>query len=92
MTSHPLRKCFTCLCILAEEKKLAVKSILFGLCFFHSLLLGRKKFGIGIGLGAGVLGLMNALLLCPNLAGLGSFVDCSANFAVVLEQECAMCI
>ncbi|GAB4813657.1 hypothetical protein N2152v2_000703 [Parachlorella kessleri] len=37
----------------SEEKKLAVKSILFGLCFFHSLLLGRKKFGIGIGLGAG---------------------------------------
>ena len=35
------------------EKQTAFKSILFGLCFYHSLLLGRKKFGVGIGTGAG---------------------------------------
>ena len=34
-------------------KQTAFKSILFGLCFYHSLLLGRKKFGVGIGLGSG---------------------------------------
>ena len=33
-------------------KKNAYKGILFGLCFYHSLLLGRKKFGTGIGTGA----------------------------------------
>jgi dynein heavy chain len=32
-------------------KRNAYKSILFGLCFYHSLLLGRKKFGTGIGTG-----------------------------------------
>lgn len=32
-------------------KQTAYKSILFGLCFYHSLLLGRKKFGTGIGTG-----------------------------------------
>lgn len=32
-------------------KRTAYKSILFGLCFYHSLLLGRKKFGTGIGTG-----------------------------------------
>ena len=34
-------------------KQTAFKSVLFGLCFYHSLLLGRKKFGTGIGSGAG---------------------------------------
>lgn len=34
-----------------EAKRTAYKSILFGLCFYHSLLLGRKKFGVGIGTG-----------------------------------------
>ena len=33
-------------------KRTAYKSILFGLCFYHSLLLGRKKFGTGIALWA----------------------------------------
>ncbi len=33
-------------------KRSAFKSIMFGLCFYHSLLLGRKKFGTGIGIGA----------------------------------------
>ncbi|KAK9817742.1 hypothetical protein WJX72_001478 [[Myrmecia] bisecta] len=36
-----------------DAKRVAFKSILFGLCFYHSLLLGRKKFGTGIGTGAG---------------------------------------
>lgn len=36
-----------------DEKKAAFRSILFGLCFYHSLLLGRKKFGVGIGTGSG---------------------------------------
>lgn len=35
------------------EKQDAYKSILFGLCFYHGVLLGRKKFGIGIGVGSG---------------------------------------
>jgi dynein heavy chain len=34
-------------------KQTAFKAILFGLCFYHSLLLGRKKFGTGIGTGSG---------------------------------------
>jgi dynein heavy chain len=34
-----------------NAKRTAYKSILFGLCFYHSLLLGRKKFGTGIGTG-----------------------------------------
>ena len=34
-------------------KRVAFRSILFGLCFYHSLLLGRKKFGVGIGTGSG---------------------------------------
>ena len=32
-----------------EEKRRAVRGIIFGLCFFHSVLLGRKKFGTGEG-------------------------------------------
>lgn len=36
-----------------EKKRSCFRSILFGLCFYHSLLLGRKKFGVGIGVGAG---------------------------------------
>lgn len=35
------------------DRQTGFKSILFGLCFYHSLLLGRKKFGVGIGLGSG---------------------------------------
>lgn len=43
-----------CLCRPSTPaKQTAFKSILFGLCFYHSLLLGRKKFGTGIGSGAG---------------------------------------
>jgi hypothetical protein len=37
----------------SELKRNAYRSILFGLCFYHSLLLGRKKFGVGIGTGEG---------------------------------------
>ncbi len=36
-----------------EVKRTVFRSILFGLCFYHSLLLGRKKFGVGIGTGSG---------------------------------------
>ena len=36
-----------------DKKRSCFRSILFGLCFYHSLLLGRKKFGVGIGVGAG---------------------------------------
>jgi dynein heavy chain len=35
----------------SAPKRTAFRSILFGLCFYHSLLLGRKKFGVGIGTG-----------------------------------------
>lgn len=35
----------------SPAKRTAFRSILFGLCFYHSLLLGRKKFGVGIGVG-----------------------------------------
>lgn len=35
------------------KKRACFRSILFGLCFYHSLLLGRKKFGVGIGTGSG---------------------------------------
>ncbi|KAI3429649.1 hypothetical protein D9Q98_005734 [Chlorella vulgaris] len=33
----------------SEPKRRALRGIIFGLSFFHSLLLGRKKFGTGIG-------------------------------------------
>ena len=36
-----------------EKKRSCFRAILFGLCFYHSLLLGRKKFGVGIGTGSG---------------------------------------
>jgi dynein heavy chain, axonemal len=36
-----------------DIKRSAFRAILFGLCFYHSLLLGRKKFGVGIGTGSG---------------------------------------
>jgi dynein heavy chain, axonemal len=36
-----------------KKKQACFRSILFGLCFYHSLLLGRKKFGVGIGTGSG---------------------------------------
>lgn len=36
-----------------EEKRRALRAIIYGLCFFHSVLLGRKKFGTGIGGAAG---------------------------------------
>lgn len=39
--------------ISTDEKRQDYKSLLFGLCFYHSLLLGRRKFGTGIGSGAG---------------------------------------
>lgn len=39
--------------ISTDEKRLAFKSLLFGLCFYHSTLLGRRKFGTGIGMGSG---------------------------------------
>ena len=35
------------------EKQTVKRSVLFALCFYHSLLLGRKKFGVGIGAGNG---------------------------------------
>lgn len=52
-----MRRAFAAFTPEAEErlsttvKRTAYKSILFGLCFYHSLLLGRKKFGTGIGTG-----------------------------------------
>jgi hypothetical protein len=36
-----------------EPKRRALRSIIFGLCFFHSVLLGRKKYGTGEGCGRG---------------------------------------
>ena len=41
----------------SKAKATAFRSILFGLCFYHSLLLGRKKFGVGIGTGGRAAGL-----------------------------------
>jgi dynein heavy chain len=55
-----MRRAFAAFTPEAEErlsttvKRTAYKSILFGLCFYHSLLLGRKKFGTGIGTGEAV--------------------------------------
>lgn len=52
-----MRRAFAAFTPEAEErlsttvKRTAYKSVLFGLCFYHSLLLGRKKFGTGIGTG-----------------------------------------
>lgn len=31
----------------SEAKRRALRGIIFGLCFFHSVLLGRKKYGTG---------------------------------------------
>jgi dynein heavy chain, axonemal len=49
---HPVTRAIDCRPS-TDAKKLYYKCILFGLCFYHSLLLGRKKFGTGIGSGAG---------------------------------------
>lgn len=51
--AHPATCAATCCRPSTPGKQTAFKSILFGLCFYHSLLLGRKKFGTGIGSGAG---------------------------------------
>lgn len=55
-----------------KAKATAFRSILFGLCFYHSLLLGRKKFGVGIGTGASFrqcVGAWPGLQRCKLLAG-----------------------
>lgn len=54
ITFHDSHSVAECACRPSTAaKQTAFKSILFGLCFYHSLLLGRKKFGTGIGSGAG---------------------------------------
>ncbi len=70
-------------------KRTAFKSILFGLCFYHSLLLGRKKFGTGIGNGA---------VLQPNKQLLRFYLEARDVFPEFLvwfsqgRQGCTYCI
>ena len=67
------------------KKQTAFKSILFGLCFYHSLLLGRKKFGVGIGTGTG-----SGLGFCRgysfNMSDLTTCADVLYNY-IVANQE-----
>lgn len=61
------------------------RSILFGLCFYHSLLLGRKKFGTGIGTGSG-----SGLGFCRGYSfNMGDLVTCGdvlINYLEAYEQ------
>eukprot|EP00878_Enallax_costatus_P020623 GHUV01021808.1.p1 GENE.GHUV01021808.1~~GHUV01021808.1.p1 ORF type:complete len:1441 (+),score=543.76 GHUV01021808.1:4290-8612(+) len=62
-------------------KKNAYKGILFGLCFYHSLLLGRKKFGTGIGTGSG-----SGLGFCRNYSfNMGDLTTCGDVLINYLE-------
>ena len=67
------------------EKQTAFKSILFGLCFYHSLLLGRKKYGVGIGTGTG-----SALGFCRgysfNISDLTTCADVLYNYLQANEE------
>lgn len=62
-------------------KRTAYKSILFGLCFYHSLLLGRKKFGTGMGTGEAC---CDASHLLMNLGCMLGLLRCS-----FLQLHCA---
>eukprot|EP00877_Chromochloris_zofingiensis_P015255 jgi/Chrzof1/9984/Cz04g22250.t1 len=65
----------------SETKRNAYKSILFGLCFYHSLLLGRKKFGVGIGTGSG-----SGLGFCRGYSfNMGDLVTCGDVLLNYLE-------
>ncbi len=66
----------TCARLSSEVKRTSFKSILFGLCFYHSLLLGRKKFGVGIGTGSG--------------SGLGFCRGYSFNMGAWLARACSL--
>ncbi len=63
----------------------AFRAILFGLCFYHSLLLGRKKFGVGIGTGSG-----SGLGFCRgysfNMGDLTTCGDVLFNYLEAYEQ------
>eukprot|EP00879_Flechtneria_rotunda_P021343 GHRR01022494.1.p1 GENE.GHRR01022494.1~~GHRR01022494.1.p1 ORF type:complete len:925 (+),score=321.59 GHRR01022494.1:1101-3875(+) len=62
-------------------KRYAYKSILFGLCFYHSLLLGRKKFGTGIGTGSG-----SGMGFCRNYSfNMGDLTTCGDVLINYLE-------
>jgi len=68
-----------------EVKRTVFRSILFGLCFYHSLLLGRKKFGVGIGTGSG-----SGLGFCRgysfNMGDLTTCGDVLYNYLEAYEQ------
>lgn len=68
-----------------QTKRSAFRSILFGLCFYHSLLLGRKKFGVGIGTGSG-----SGLGFCRgysfNMGDLTTCGDVLFNYLEAYEQ------
>ena len=68
-----------------DTKRSAFRSILFGLCFYHSLLLGRKKFGTGIGTGSG-----SGLGFCRgysfNMGDLTTCGDVLYNYLEAYEQ------
>ncbi|EFN60095.1 hypothetical protein CHLNCDRAFT_133411 [Chlorella variabilis] len=63
-----------------EPKRAALRSIIFGLCFFHSVLLGRKKFGTGIGSAGGGGGLGYCRAYSFNTGDLATCGDVILNY------------
>jgi len=65
----------------SDDKKVAHTAILFALCFYHSLLLGRKKFGTGIGIGLG-----SGLGYCRGYSfNMGDLINCTEVLYNYLE-------
>ena len=68
----------------SPAKAAAFRAVLFGLCFYHSLLLGRKKFGVGIGAGSGSgLGFCRAYSF--NAGDLAACGDVLANYLLAYD-------
>jgi dynein heavy chain len=83
-----LRRAVASLDVAAAERRLsachpaapaAYRALAFGLCFFHGVLLGRKKFGVGIGGPGGGSGLGFCRAYAFNAGDLQSCADALVN-------------